>query len=557
MQKKLLNVLNLFSGLCSLGIGVTLILELGFHFTLNTDLFTLIHKGFFTYLTIDIILRCFLKHRWRYFLTHPTDAFIFLPLLIRWSPEGSLWSHLLLSQIALVVILLGRVAHIHDLFKRLKLRPPQLLFVGFGLIIFTGSLLLTLPICTTTPLPFTDILFTSTSAVCVTGLSTVAVNTVFTRFGQLVIMILVQIGGLGIMAFSALFAMFLNRRFTHAESQIFQDNVATNNFKEALSIIRAIFQYTIVIELLGAVILFSAWHPLYERWEDALFIAVFHSVSAFCNAGFSLFENSLVPFQESPLILSTISMLIILGGLGFPVLYSIFRHNFKKYRFTRIKLQVKLILTTSLFLTVFGTLMLWAGEWNHSFTGMPWPKALLNAFFQSVTTRTAGFNSVEIGQFSMGSILVMISLMFIGASPGSTGGGIKTTTFGLLVLTFWNTLRAQPKHHMWGRSIPKETIFMALSMILLSMILVFSFLYLLLMVETTLPFKALLFEAVSAFATVGLSLGITAQLSFWGKAIIMILMLIGRVGPLTLGFALASAKPQQKVTYPEANIMIG
>jgi trk system potassium uptake protein len=438
----------------------------------------------------------------------------------------------------------------------LKFKPVHSLIAGFGILIFVGSLLLSLPLSTSAPLPYLDLLFTAASAACVTGLSTLDFAHAFTRFGHSIVLALIQMGGIGFMTFTTLMAILMNQRMSHRETSEMQESFMAFNRHELIRMIIAVFRYTLIIESIGALCLFAVWHTQFPTWQEALFASIFHSISAFCNAGFSLFSESMIPFQGSPAILSIISLLIFLGGIGFPVLFNLMQYMSRKSTRTRFRLQTKIAVGMSLILIVLGTSVTLASEYSRSLAHMSIPNKVMNAVFLSVTPRTAGFNAIDMSTMHMATIFFLMLLMFIGASPGSTGGGIKTTTFGILLVSFLSTLRMQDKVEIGQRQIPLRTLMRATAIVIMSALTIMVFCFILLYTESNAAFQSVLFETVSAFSTVGLSLGLTPLLSASGKGMIILLMLIGRVGPFAAAVALASSKPRVRYQYPEEDILV-
>jgi trk system potassium uptake protein len=553
-KEKFLNLLNIFSGIVCLITGIVLTLEFGFHLTpQNETFFGILHNFVFTYFIIDILFRLILRGPY-YFITHLTDLAIFIGLTNQIMKIHI--TQLYLTQLAMLIIMLGRLIHIHSFFKRLKFKPAQMLLIGFLFSIFIGSILLSLPIAThNTSIPYADAIFTATSAICVTGLVVNDISSTFTIFGQSVIMILIQIGGLGIMVLSVLLARVLNRKMSHRETQEFQESYSTTNISESFHILMSIFKFTFLFEAIGAICLFIFWQKDFENIFQAIFASVFHAISAFCNAGFSLFSNSFIGYATTPPIILTIAILIIIGGIGFPVIVDLTKHTKKRKIKTPFRLHTKIVICTTIALIIIGATFIYHSEYNHSLTGFSFGEKCLISFFQSVTSRTAGFNSIDLNFFKNSTLFLLITLMYIGASPGSTGGGIKTSTVGVLLLTTWNTLRSRNKTEVGGRTISNENTLKSLSIIVLSAITISTFLYIILSFENQ-DFIKILFETISAFGTVGLSLGITKYLSIWSKMFIMVLMFIGRVGPLTIAFALSRQKAKTNFTYPEENILI-
>lgn len=444
--------------------------------------------------------------------------------------------------------------HSFDLFT-----PARVLVFGFALVILLGAFLLTLPIATVDGqgLRFLNAYFTSTSAVCVTGLVVVDTGTTFTVFGQVVILTLIQIGGLGFMTFATLFAIILGRRVTLRERLLLQEALNQVSLEGVVRLAKYVIQVTLFIEAIGAVILAIRW-SFDMSWGKALYFGIFHAVSAFNNAGFDLFGgfNSLTRYVGDPVVNLTIMLLIIIGGLGFTVLSDLYSHKGKK-----MMLHTKMVLSVTGVLILAGALLVFVLEFTNPKTlGSLDPMAkILASFFQSVTPRTAGYNTLNIGDLRSTTLLIMIVLMFIGASPGSTGGGIKTTTFASVALYVRCVFKGENSVTFKERSIPKDVIQKAVAVIFLAMILVLTVTGILTITEKT-DFLTLLFEVTSAFGTVGLTMGLTPQLSAIGKIAIIFTMFSGRVGPLTLVFALSQRRnglQQNHIKYPDEKIIIG
>ncbi|MBY0518312.1 MAG: TrkH family potassium uptake protein [Bacteriovoracaceae bacterium] len=440
-----------------------------------------------------------------------------------------------------------------------KLTPAQLVILSFALIILIGALLLVLPISSQAgkTISFIDALFMSTSATCVTGLAPVSLADDFSLFGQLVILTLIQVGGLGIMTLSSCIALFMGRNLGVREQVLMQDVLDSSSSEELLSLIVDIVKFTLLIEFIGAICLTFGFYLEDYEIGQSLYFGFYHSISAFCNAGLALFNNSLEDFKFSPFIHGTVAALIILGGLGFSVIQEIRNAIITKKKFINFSLHSKIVIVTNALLIAFGTTYLFFGEFLHGFAeyGL-WGKMQV-AFFQSVTTRTAGFNSVPLTDLHPHSIYMMVLLMFVGASPGSTGGGIKTTTFALLVQSVKSTLSNHNRVEMFERTIPNVIVVRAIAIFIISLITVSTVLLVLMRLEPNKDFLALLFETVSAFGTVGLSLNLTATLSSMGKLVISAVMFIGRVGPLTLVLAVGQNVSATRVRYPESKVLIG
>ena len=436
--------------------------------------------------------------------------------------------------------------------------PSRVLVLGFAMVILFGALLLTLPQATQDGLglPFLNAVFTATSAVCVTGLVVVDTGTTFTTFGQVIILLLIQVGGLGFMTFATLFAFILGKRITFKERLLLQEALNQVSVEGIVRLVKSVIQISFAIEVIGAIILTLRFSFDFS-WSKALYFGIFHSISAFNNAGFDLFGNfsSLTAYINDPIINITIMLLIICGGLGFIVLAELLENQGKT-----IRLHTKIVLQVSAILILVGAALILIIEFSNPKTLGPLPLGtkVLAAFFQSVSPRTAGFNTINIAGMYDTTLLSMIGLMFIGASSGSTGGGIKTTTFISIILSVLSTYRSQPHVVIKGRTLPKGVIEKAWAITTSAAFLIFLVVSILSLTERA-DLLTVLFEVTSAFGTVGLSLGITPTLSAIGKMAIILTMFIGRVGPLTLAFVLAQKNNNgaAQIKYPDERIMIG
>lgn len=442
-------------------------------------------------------------------------------------------------------------------YRLLTDNPPVSLMLSFAGVIISGTVLLMLPAASVKGqvTHFIDALFTATSATCVTGLVVVDTGSYFTLFGQIVVLLLIQIGGLGIMTISTAFALILGQRLTLKLENVMQSVVGDHKVVSVFKLLKSIVMVTIIIEAIGAMFLFISFSRDYAI-SKAIYYAVFHSVSAFCNAGFALWSDGLVRYVDSPIVNFSITGLIILGGLGFTVIIDVYRNLFVFEKIKKLTLHTKIVLFTTGCLLLAGFVALFVTEYHSSMEGFSFTRRLLSSWFQSVTTRTAGFNTVDIGKFSSASVLVTIVLMFIGASPGSTGGGIKTTTFTVLVLSVVSMLRGKRDLTIFNRKIPSDNARESTSLLILSGSIVLAVVFVMMLIEPF-AFERILFEAISAFGTVGLSMGITPELSYHGKALITLLMYIGRIGPLTLIYALSMSKKQPNINFAEEKIAIG
>ncbi len=440
--------------------------------------------------------------------------------------------------------------------KTLELTPPQIITLGFILIIGTGTLLLVLPVASqnNTGLSLIDALFTATSATAVTGLVVVDTGTYFNLFGQLVILFMIQIGGLGFMTITTLFALALGKKINLRERLIIQEALNKVDLEGVVKLTKYIIIFTFVTEGTAALLLALYWTSLYG-FNKALYYGVFHAVSAFNNAGFDLFTTSMVRFRGDWLVNIIIMFLIITGGLGFTVIADLYNNGLKWREYS---LHTKLVLAVTAFLLVLGAVGVYVLERDNPATlkNLPFEEQLLASVFQGVVPRTAGFNSLIIGELRSPTLFLMIILMYIGASPGSTGGGIKTTTFITIVLTVYYRILGREDTSTFNRRIPTDTIFKALSVMVAGMLLIISVAIILLAIENK-PLEPILFETVSAFGTVGLSTGITSQLTPAGKLLITFMMFTGRVGPMTVAYAIALRKTKTTVRMPEEKIIVG
>ncbi|MDI9529712.1 MAG: TrkH family potassium uptake protein [Candidatus Cloacimonadota bacterium] len=443
------------------------------------------------------------------------------------------------------------------LYRWLTGNPPVTLMLSFLLVILFGAILLMLPVSSKlkTVTPFMDALFTATSATCVTGLVVVDTGTHFSFFGQMVILMLIQIGGLGIMTISTVFAIILGQRINLKLENIMYQVVGGSYAVNVFQLLKSIVLVTLVIESVGTLLLFARFAQDFQPME-ALFLSLFHAVSAFCNAGFSPLGNNLVSYVDSLAVNLVITALIIAGGLGFSVIIDLQHHALKKDRARKLNLHTKIVLVTTAFLLVLGFTVFYLAEYNGAMRGFSIHRRILGSWFQSVTLRTAGFNTIDLSQIGKASVLISIVLMFIGASPGSTGGGIKTTSFAVLTLSVISLLKGKRHISVFKRRIHEYNFREATGLIMLSITIILVVLFFLMLVEPH-AFDKLLFEAVSAFGTVGLTLGITPQLTVIGKLLITVLMYVGRIGPLTMIYAFSTRAKQININYAEEKIPIG
>lgn len=436
--------------------------------------------------------------------------------------------------------------------------PAQVITVGFGATVAAGTGLLSLPWATTAdePASLVDALFTATSAVCVTGLATVDTGTHWSPFGQTVILLLIQTGGLGIMTLATMLTLLLSRRLGLRARFLAQAETKSLSLHDVRGLVRRIVLFSLGIEALVAVVLtvrLVAGYGLAP--SDALYSGVFHAVSAFNNAGFSIHADGLVRYADDAWICLTVAAAVIVGGLGFPVVFELTRGWRRPSRWS-VMTRITVTLTAVLLAT--GTAVFTAAEWTNTRTlgALDLGDRLLAGFFASAMARTAGFNSVDIGAMRPESLLATDVLMFIGGGSAGTAGGIKVTTFGVLAFMLWSEVRGQAHVNAGRRRIPATNQRQALAIALLSVGAVVTATFTLLAV-TTHTLDAVLFETISAFATVGLSTGITADLPTEAQLLLVALMFTGRIGPLTLASALALRDRDQRYELPEERTIVG
>ncbi|KGG80352.1 ATP synthase subunit J [Caloranaerobacter azorensis H53214] len=442
--------------------------------------------------------------------------------------------------------------------NQFKLNPAQVLVLGFAGLILIGATLLNLPMASQDgkSIGFVNALFTSASAVCVTGLVVVNTATHWTVFGKVVILILLQIGGLGFMTLATLVALLLGRKITLKERLIIQEELNQFTLSGLVKLTRYVIISTAMIEGLGALLLSTRFIPTYGFIKGVSF-SIFHSISAFCNAGFDLTGESIVPFVDDVVVNLTIIFLVIVGGLGYTVYMDISQNR----KFKRFSLHTKLVLIISALLLLVGFLVIFIVEYNNPATlgKLSFKGKILASAFQAMTPRTAGFNSIDTGAVTNTTAFLTIILMFIGGSPGSTAGGIKTTTVGAIVLAIISVIRGTDDVEVYRKRIPHDLVYRALAVVGIALALIIFVTMILSLTEKDASFLDIFFETTSAFGTVGLSRGLTPNLSVLGRLIITLTMFAGRVGPLTMAFAFAKKQKEYKGTYryPEERILVG
>ncbi|APH06926.1 Ktr system potassium transporter B [Bacillus weihaiensis] len=437
--------------------------------------------------------------------------------------------------------------------RYVNLNPSQLLVVIFVISISIGTFLLKLPFATYDSIKWVDALFISTSAMTVTGLATVDPGTTFTLFGQMIIAFLIQVGGLGIMSFAVLIFLVLGKKIGLKERLLIQHALNQTSVGGVIKLVKYLFLFSITIELMAMLFLSIRWVPQFG-WSKGLFYSFFHSISAFNNAGFALWPDNLMQFVGDPLVNIVISVLFIIGGIGFVVLVDIWQ----KRSFKKLSLHTKLMIVGTFIMNLIAMVFLFCIEYHNPYTlgGLTFGEKLWASYFQAVSPRTAGFNTLDISQLDETSLFFIMILMFIGAGSGSTGGGIKLTTALVITLATISFLRGKNEVVVAKRTIPSSTIGKALAITMTSILFVILGILLLNITENQTPFLDLMFEVVSAFGTAGLSTGVTAGLTAIGKQMIIFTMFIGKLGPLTLMFSLAT-KSKDKIRYPQEEILTG
>ncbi len=444
---------------------------------------------------------------------------------------------------------------------RKNLKPAQIMVLSFGGVILLGALILMLPISSQSRVvtPFIDTLFTATSAVCVTGLVVVDTGTYWSVFGKTIILILIQIGGIGFMTMTTSLAIIMGKKIGLRNRMIMQEALNQFSLAGVIRLTKYVIMITFMVELAGAALLSIRFIPDFGL-KNGIYYSIFHAVSAFCNAGFDIMGGyrSLVEYATDPLVSLVITTLIIIGGLGFIVIADLTR--FKSIK--KMSLHTKLVLLVTASLIVFGFFVILLLEFDNPNTigNFTWSEKVVASLFASVTPRTAGFNTLDLNGLMMPTRLITMILMFIGGSPGSTAGGLKTTTFGIMILYLVSFFKGSVDINFANRRISKDVANRTVAVIIISVIWVVSMTFLLAVFQSDMALESLVFESISAFGTVGLSLGITPFLSIYGKAILTVMMFFGRLGPLTIIVAMnnkSNKTGKDLLRYPEGKIIVG
>ena len=513
-------------------------------------------------LRFDIILLCFLS------------ILILEYFKLNFLQTGKLLQHSYWLYSGIILVCIRELSAIKMNFKRAIFNPAQLFILSFLSIIMIGGMLLMLPKATHTEITLIDAFFTSTSAVCVTGLIVVATGSFFTQFGQIIILMLIQIGGIGIMTFTSYFSFFFKGVSSYENQLVLSEATNTEKLADVFATLKRIILITFIIEGIGALFIFqSIDSKVISSLNARMFFSVFHSISGFCNAGFSTLQNSLyeLPYRFNYPMHLIISSLIILGGLGFPIVFNLLRflkikivfflqglNNKQQQQYIPrlININTRIVLITTLILLVGGTLSFYIFEYDKSLSEHSFAGKIITAFFGAVTTRTAGFNTVDTTALSIPTILIFIFLMWVGASPGSTGGGIKTSSLAIALLKIKSIASGKSRLEIHNREISTTTVDKAFALIVLSIFAISIAVLGISFFDSDKSLLSISFECVSAYSTVGLSRGITADLSFASKLILIFTMFLGRVSTLTFLIAIIKKGHPEIYRYPSESILI-
>ena len=443
--------------------------------------------------------------------------------------------------------------------KNKSFSPYMTILLSFMVVTILGGILLSLPISMRygKSVKLIDGFFIATSAICVTGLSSIDIGSVYNIFGQMVILVLIQLGGLGVITFTSVIIIMISKKIGYYTKKIVQEDINIDTTFKIEEYVKKVIFSVIIIEFIGTVILFFEFIKKFG-FLKAVYYSFFHSVSAFCNAGFSLFSDNLYGFKNSFIINMTIPLLIFLGGIGFSTILNCYNVLRKKEK--RLTSTTKLSIKISIFLVIIGMVAMFILEYSNKSTigNLSFGQKLEASFFQSVTTRTAGFNTISILGLKRSTSLLFVILMFIGASPGSTGGGIKTTTIGLIILGTLATLKNKDTIEYDKRSVSWRIYSKAITVLFISLIYTTICVFLLILFERNKNLLDLVFEVFSAFGTVGLSRNLTPSLADISKFILIVTMFVGRIGPLTIALALSKSKmKEENISRPQENILIG
>lgn len=560
-----------------------LLYDVGFiHTTFKSNEFHLYYTISLIIGAFSLIGRYFIKKRSPRLKIIPLDFILLLFLFLivnqyfkfKFFQNFTIFNHPAYTYVALFLVFFREFSAIKFNYKRAVITPAQLFIYSFLSIIIFGAGLLMLPTATHSNISFIDALFTSTSAVCVTGLIVVDTGSFFTEFGQMIILTLIQIGGIGIMTFASYFSFFFRGEASYENQLALREMSYIDKIGEVFSVLKKIIFVTFFIEIIGAFLVFQTIKPdLIPEISDRVFFSIFHSISGFCNAGFSTLEHNLLEpiFQYNYSLHIIIAVLIIIGGIGFPIVFNLVRYllvksrNLLKRLFRShqpksipriINVNTRIVLATTFILIFLGTLLFFIFEYQNSLSNHSFWGKIVTSFFGAVTTRTAGFNTVDTSILRIPTTLFIVFLMWIGASPGSTGGGIKTSTFAIAILNILKIVRGKSRLEVFKREISEVTVNRSFAIIILSIFVISLSIFLITIFDPHLGLMNITFESVSAFSTVGLSRGITADFCIQSKIVLILTMFIGRVSMLTILIAFFKKISSEKYRYPTENILI-
>ncbi len=467
--------------------------------------------------------------------------------------------YIIVLQMSIVFFIVGEMIRVNQRMASLRVRPARTVMLSFMFVIMIGALMLSTPRATPDgAMPVVDAFFTATSAVCVTGLTVRDTGSDFTTFGHGVILALIQIGGLGLITFTAFFAIVMRRGLGVKESLVLRGMLTFETVGRIGRTLKYMIGLTLGIEALGAAALYFLSRNEFGGTAEAVQVSVFHAISAFCNAGLSLFSTSFERYADNIPINLVVTALIIVGGLGFPVIMNVVgrRPLASGKTFSRWSLHTRVVAAMTAMLLVTGTVLFYILEYDGVLAGVSVGEGLLKSFFASVTARTAGFNTVRTAWLGLPTLFMLAALMFIGGSPGGTAGGVKTSTFGIVLASVFSSFSGRGRIELYHRRVPERIVREALVVVAMGILVVSFGVFVLLTVED-LALSDAMFEVVSAFGTVGLSTGVTPGLSAAGKIVLMIIMLTGRIGPLTLALAIGQRGERHLYDYPEERVVIG
>jgi trk system potassium uptake protein TrkH len=446
--------------------------------------------------------------------------------------------------------------------NKISNHPMLYPIIGFLLLITLGTILLLMPSSSKNGLSFANALFIATSASCVNGLAVISVGQELTDIGQGILMVLIEMGGIGVMILSTMIMLFAHSKMNFGQRSVLMSSYSAQNNSSMNYIVKRVIIVTIAVEICGAVMLFSQFDDM--QLKQRIFISIFHSISAFCNAGFSVWDNSMQNFSTNVIVNISMIFLIICGSFGFLALSELVYFKKSKAKNKHLTLHTRLALVMTLILIPAGMIFVLAMEWNGALSGHSLPNKIMIGLFQSVTTRSAGFSTMNFASLGVPLLFTAMVFMFIGANPGSCGGGIKTTTTAIIVLLGINRFLGREKTQVFNRTIPEETVEKAMRIFVLSVVVIATAGILLFIFETANltveagqnRFLGLFFEIVSAFSTCGLSMGVTEDLTNASKVLISVVMFVGRLGPLVLVQGVIRL-PQSGAYYSEENVMVG